>query len=181
MKILSPLDLTGVGILNLKDPSANSDGANKGYVDGQVKKGSAGYAQQRTRNTSVGPSVPDGRTFVDVDNTLDLTVKAATGDILEVSIQSMVQQQPPALYLNAYTVVGGSRVNRIEPAVSAPSGWSAPANLLAYLAGSYQYAVKAADVSSGTVQLRLVANITSTGYPAARTLYSVLFAAKNLG
>lgn len=181
MKFLNAIDMVGNAILNLKAPVTGTDGANKAYVDSQGLRGSQGYAMQRTRLTSVSPSAPDGTSFVDVDPALDLTVNAIAGDIVELNFQALVQNQPATLNINSFTMVGTGRVNRVEPGTVAPSGWGAAGGGIAYLAGSFQYAVKAADLTTGTVKFRLVASVTSTGYPATRNMYGCLFACRNLG
>lgn len=106
-------------------------------------------------------------TFTNVDTALDLTMTAATGDIIEAELFARCTgASNPYVVFDFHTVVAGSPVNSITSGTTAGTGLTSshpgfgrakvlPGPEGTYFAGKKRYALQAGDISSGTVTLRL--------------------------
>lgn len=109
------------------------------------------FAKRSSGNITVSST-----TWVDVDNALDLTVDAASGDSLLVVVNGLWNAEATEGHLNAATVVAGSPVNLIEPtSTTGVGGWWGRSGLVANIGAGFTYTVQAGDVASGQVTLRL--------------------------
>jgi hypothetical protein len=101
--------------------------------------------------------------WANVDTGLDLTLNAASGDVVEVAISANIQNQAVEAYFDVVTVVAGSPVNSFgrdnSPANPPTSygimGWLCGPSVAARLTGGFFRTLAAGDISAGTVTLRL--------------------------
>lgn len=123
-----------------------------------------------------------------IGTTWDVTLPAQIGDVIEVGVSGVWNNENVIGILDVATIVSSSVVNYFSTAGSATGSgvesWVGDA-LLAYvrIGGSFWYTLVSGDISSGTVTLRLRYR---TGSASDKTLFATAdnplqFRAKNLG
>lgn len=138
-------------------------------------------ASRTAGDVTISYVAPAG-TFTAVDTGLDLTIPAATGDVIELVLSGLMAGHSTgssAMNVNftAKTRVSGADVNNVapSPAVAVP-GWFTPDVASALggtfkINGSHLYTVQAGDISGGNVTFRLYYQADNAG-SATRTLYA---------
>ncbi len=112
------------------------------------------------RRTSGNPS-HSLTTWGDLDTTLDLTVAAQVGDMIEATVSALQNNEAVVGYLDVVTVVANAPVNSFatQGAPSASSqgvmAWFSKSGDSTPNAGGALYTIQAGDLSSGQVTLRL--------------------------
>lgn len=97
-------------------------------------------------------------TWANVDTGIDLVMAAAVGDEIEVGVSGRWNPEAVEGYLNVATIVSGSPVNYVMPGGAADAGaagWMGDNGEPTHIGAAISYTVQAADVSAGTVTLRL--------------------------
>jgi len=97
-------------------------------------------------------------TYADVDTTLDLTLAAQIGDVIEYAVLGLFGAENNSANLDGYSVVSGAVVNpwAASGTGTAYTGWYKPVTASAWpFGGSVMKALVAGDLSAGTVTLRL--------------------------
>ena len=125
--------------------------------------------------------------WANLDTGLDLTLTAASGEIIEVCISARWGSQALIAGLDVVTLVGGSPVNSISGANGAAGygvqSWSATSGSEQAVGGAILYTLVSGDISSSTVTLRLryrTASASNKGLYAESDLPFHWYA-KNLG
>lgn len=97
----------------------------------------------------------------DLQNALDLTLTAATGDVVEVSISCTAPNTTAvSVNLTAVSIVSASPVNDFatnttpSDATDGVSGWRLGSSTVSNASGSILYPLQAGDISGGTVTIR---------------------------
>jgi hypothetical protein len=127
-----------------------------------------GITPGRTKaKRTAGNVTLNSTTFVNIDTGIDLTIAAAAGDTLEVTMSVRADAgSGPYCVLDFHTIVGGSPVNSVAAEAAAGTtnvgfpGWStgnvrASTNGYTHFSATKQYTVQAGDISGGNVTLRL--------------------------
>jgi hypothetical protein len=168
------------------NPFANSDAITLTF-ERAGDAGSAGtvVASARAKRTA-GDVVTNSTTWANFDTGLDLTIAAASGDVLEVNLSAFCENQAVNLAFDAATIVSAAPVNYVGTAGGASDsgvmGWFAVASAYANIGTSVQYVVQAGDISGGNVVLRLrYKSASATNRTVwANTNAPVHFSVKNL-
>jgi hypothetical protein len=102
-------------------------------------------------------------TWANVETSLDLTLNAATGDVIEYAISAFANSAATDIYLDVVSIVSGSPVNSwgfaTTPA-NPPTSYGiqaflAPSSTSPAISGSFFRTLVAGDISAGTVVMRL--------------------------
>ena len=117
----------------------------------------------RAKLTSGNITLNSNSVWANVSTSLDLTLNASTGDVIEYAISGVMSNAAVESYFDVVTIVSSSPVNSFgndgTPANPGTSygiqGFLAGANAVATLSGSAFRTLVAGDISSGTVLLRL--------------------------
>lgn len=146
----------------------------------------------RAKRSSGDVSI-NSATFTNVDTGLDLTVSAAAGDVLALTLMARVHVASGTIFFVAdfHTMVSGSPVNSVAADAAAGTtnagcpAWSTgtvrtAANGYTHLSGTKLYTVQAGDISGGNVTLRLRAFDGGAVTVAANDPY-LYVAVQNLG
>jgi hypothetical protein len=186
--------LPAAGALTPTDVLALTQGATTGKaaistLDGRyTRRASTGYAAQKIRNAGdVSVNTANSTTWMTVDPGLDLTINAVAGDRVLVTVNGQWSNQNILSFANAHIVVGGSPVASVGDGiwVGGVPNWSARPNMYWPIAGGVIYTTRPADISGGTLMLRLVAStqnpLTTRILFAAEGSFPLVFAAVNLG
>lgn len=144
--------------------------------------GGGGLLSRRSKRTT-GNITVNSASWADVDNSLDLVIPAAVGDVLECTILAAAYSTGGTyLVLDLQTVVGATPINSVghggaaSASLSHPT-WGTPSVLTdsggaTRLVGSQQYVTQAGDLENGSVRLRLrgrsggAAILKATGDPS---------------
>jgi hypothetical protein len=130
--------------------------------------------------TSGNLTITNDSSWHDVPTIGDLTIAAAVGDVLEVTLGVVISQ---AAFFEVQLVTSG---NYVGPGVSSTQGiasWAQRISAAGNVNGSLLYTVVSGDISGGNVALRLRYTTNSSG---ATTLFAstavgpLFFAVKNL-
>lgn len=126
--------------------------------------------------------------WTDLANTMDLSLTAATGDLIEVALIGRYSNENVEAYIDTVTLVSGSPVNHFSAGGASGQGvpgWTGPANVSMAIGAPVLYTLVSGDISGGTVTLRLRfrTNTTANGAKVllALTDYPLQFWAKNYG
>lgn len=154
----------------------------------------AGVRTNFARKTRGGSNISFNNTsFTAVDSaTLDITLtNVLAGDWIEVGLSCRVNNEAVELDLDAQTIVAGSPVNSVGFAqgsgvplpTSGVGAWLCPSGQLVNPGGSVLYQVTSADLTSGSLTLRLMGKTASA---TARTILCsnngpIMFWVRNLG
>lgn len=145
-------------------------------------------AHKFLRRTS-GNLTINSASWASVDTGLDITLEAQVGDVIEYSINGYWGSEAVVGLLDVVTVVsaapvnafgqGGAESNTNDGAV----GWVGVSGVNSPVTGPVFYTVQAADVSGGTVTLRLRGRTVSGGTKLLQATAGdpLMVAAKNLG
>lgn len=119
------------------------------------------YANFVRNDRTAGDLTLNSTTWADVDNGLDATVAAETGDWLLVGLSAFWGNQASVGFLDAVSLVAGAPVNSIT-LKGAPNNsafgvlaWGGAVSQQGYAGGAIPYQVQAGDLSTGNVTLRL--------------------------
>ena len=125
-----------------------------------------------TRTTGdVTVSFGNAGTLYNFDTNLDLVIPAVAGDVVEVSINTQAGDgQANSIEWNFCTMVGGAGVNYYSNGTI--SSWSIRAGDYFGLSASVKYVVKAADLSGGSVRLRLLARTDGGNSSISRKVFA---------
>ena len=118
------------------------------------------YARAKLTSGSI---TMNSSVWANVSTSLDLTLNASTGDVIEYAISANVANASVEAYFDVVTLVGGSPVNSFgfDAAPANPStsygiqAWLCGVGASLGLAGNFFRTLVAGDISSGTVTLRL--------------------------
>lgn len=149
-----------------------------------VGQGNRDYAFARRASTDI---TCNSTSWANLDTGLDLTLTAASGDIIEVSASGAWNNQSPFGALDVATIVSAAPVNYISGGGGASdlgiSGWGGAASVTTIMGASVMYTLQAGDISSGTVLLRLRYRTNSAANKVlnATTVLPFHWSAKNLG
>ncbi len=121
------------------------------------------------------------------DGSLDVSVDAATGDILLVELMGVAQSAAADFYPNAATIVSGARTNYLAGTganFDYVPAWYAMAAVQANFSGAIPYSVVAGDIVAGVVTFRPC--YTKDGVSAARVVSATAtaplwFTVRNVG
>lgn len=165
-------------------PASPSAGQQKLYIDSAdhklkrkdssgtvttIENSGSGITPGRAKaKRTAGNVTLNSTTFVNIDTATDLTIAAASGDVLEVTMAVRASTSGSNLYcvLDFHTIVSGSPVNSVAADAAAGTtnvgfpGWStgtvrSAANGYTHFCATKQYTVQSGDISSGNVTLRL--------------------------
>lgn len=159
------------------DPSAQPDGkmlevASGAYtfVDAPSGGSTVAMASDSSVRSSGDVTLADSSgAWADVDNTLDLTIAAETGDTIAVAVSALVGNEGYQVGIDAATIVSASPVNYVSGGATWGVGaWSGISSIWSMPGGTVYYTVQAGDISSSNVVLRLRYK-TSGG---SKTLYA---------
>jgi hypothetical protein len=144
------------------------------------------YIKDYAEATLTSGSITLNQTAVTaVSTSLDLTIDAASGDLVEYGISAIINEVATAVIFDVYTMPSGSAVNPFGAGVSASSattagvpGWlvtvsesvASGSAQAVRLQGSYTRLLVSGDVSGGSTVLRLYYAKADT---TARTLYAL--------
>lgn len=110
-----------------------------------------------------GNITANSTSWTNVDTGMDLTLTAASGDIVEVSISTTANSASVNIFLDCVTMVGGSPVNSLGLNAAAPTsttqdgigGWLGATGENSSIGSPVCYTLQGGDISTGTVTLRL--------------------------
>lgn len=147
--------------------------------------GGSGLKSARTVRTA-GDLTLNSTAWADLTTAHDVTVAAAEGDVLLVSLSAAGDSQAVEAYLDAATMVSGAVVNHIGTNGVGTRGvqaWTLQVSAIRFQGGSVQYAVQAGDIDVGNVTLRLRyrTNTSSNKKLFANTDMPLHFSVVNLG
>lgn len=164
------------------DPSAQPDGKmlevqSGAYAFVDAPSGGGGASTPLPSDAVVytaGDITLSNTTWAAIAGPDDLVVEAAAGDVLAISMSCLWGNQTATAYVDMYTMVSGSPVNKVSGGDASTSdygiaAWSAgqPSELV-NAGGTFFYIVQAGDVSGGQVTLRLY----GIRFTNNRTLYA---------
>lgn len=124
----------------------------KAYVDGQLVSGGAVVTDQNVRIAG-DVTLSVSAAWQDVDNNLDLTVAAAAGDVVGLSVLGRWGTGSTNGGLTFVTRVAAAEVNNVSTATFGP--WAIDGEASEPIAGMVLYTVGAGDLDGGTVTFRL--------------------------
>ena len=123
------------------------------------------YSNRYARaKSTAGVITANSTTWANVNTALDLTLNAATGDVIEFAISAGVGSQAVAMGFDVVSVVSAAAVNSFGMDAAAPanwatfggpSGWYSAGSAEQSVTGSIFRTLVAGDISSGTVLMRL--------------------------
>lgn len=124
-----------------------------------------------------------------VGTTWDLVLAAQVGDTVEVGLSARIDSEAVELYLDVVTIVSAAAVtsvgNQAAPSSTTRgvSAWTGIPSVVGKAAGSALYTLVSADISSGTVTLRLRYRTSSATNKVLNAVadYPLHFWGKNLG
>lgn len=127
--------------------------------------------------------------WTNVNTGLDMAIEAQVGDVLEYSINGLVDTGAGSAGLDVATIVSAAPVNSFANAgavTTAPppygvQGWPILASTSHEVSGSAFYTVVSGDISSGTVTVRLRYQAAGSKTLYASTNNPLQVAVKNLG
>ena len=129
-------------------------------------------------------------TFAAVDSTnLNLTVAAATSDILELCFAARYGAETVNAFMDVATIVSGSTTNWVSGGTGNSAdfgigGWLLLSSVQGTVGGSVMYTVQAGDVSGGNVTVRLMYRTSAASAKTLRAGTSqkdaLFFSVKNL-
>jgi hypothetical protein len=140
-----------------------------------------------TARRSSGNLALNNTSWTDVDTGIDLVLPAATGDVIEVSLNGLIGNEGVNANLDVATIVSAAPVTYFSSATGTPSGdgvagWFAVAGQYFLLGVPVALKLVTGDVSAGTVTLRLR---FKTAAASNKTLFAgatqFVWSAKNLG
>lgn len=128
-------------------------------------------------------------TWADVNGPADLILAAGAGDVIQVSISSLVNNESIELCLDVHTIVSSAAVNSIGTGTTVSNssrgvaGWQRPAGTQAHFTGTFFYKLVSGDISNSTVTLRLRYRTLTAGIRTmfAAADYPITFSAINHG
>lgn len=153
----SPTEITDIPTAEMDDTLVLApDGA--GGVEFRAETGgSAGVDAAHTKRTA-GDLTLNSTTWANVDTGMDITLPAATGDLIEASVSALAGAQAVSIYMDVATIVAGSPVNYFASSgggSDTPAPWVGFASATTVISGTVMYTVQAGDISGGNVVLRL--------------------------
>lgn len=163
------------------------DGIATAQSTAEAASGAAAFKFVRRVSTDIAVT---STTWIDLDATLDLTLAAAVGDVIEAFFQGEWNNEARFGYLDAATIVAGSPVNVMSTGTTeSPTGggiasWgTTQASVYIPASGSVFYTIVSGDLSAGQVTMRLRVRIDAAG---TKTLFAnantpLSWAIKNLG
>ena len=108
-------------------------------------------------------------TWVVVESTLDATVNAAAGDVIEFGMSALIVASASTLFFDAVTFPGsvltnalGSKAAFVNSGYQGPN-WASLQNADICINSTILYTLVAGDISGGTVTVRLVAKLVDAG------------------
>lgn len=118
---------------------------------------------------------------------LELSLEAQTGDVIEVALSALVNNESNEGHFDVATTVAGSPVNYVSKAGTTPGGngvvgWFRNSSTFGPFSGSAFITLQAGDISGGVVTLRAWGHTgasTKTVYASGDNAFT--FAARNLG
>jgi hypothetical protein len=129
--------------------------------------------------------------WANVDTGLDITIPAATGDTIRLSLHGRWGAEANHGVLDVVTVVSGSPVNSVAQRTTAPTStgtgnglgsWWGYTGVASGMGSPVFYPVVAGDISGGNVVFRLrYYNTSSTKTINATATSPLVFMAENLG
>jgi hypothetical protein len=120
--------------------------------------------------------------YANVDTSLDLVLPAIAGDIIEVGISALWDNQASQGNMAVRSVTRAA--DDVGPAGTAGiAGWTGPTGVSMPIGASFQYAAVSGDLASGVITLRLRFKVAAAG---SKTLhraadFPLAWHAKNLG
>lgn len=155
------------------------------WADGDVSSSAGALKDFEHKIRTTGDITVSSTSWANLENSLDITLTAQAGDVIEAGISARCSGS--FVFLDVVTVVGGSPVNSFgrtsglpTDSDGGPSTWSFP-NGGDTIGGSVMYTVVAGDVSSGTVTLRLRYRVSVGNTIYAQSAIPFQWWAKNLG
>lgn len=128
-------------------------------ADDIVVRSSAGDTLFDTNRRIAGDVAITSTSYVDVDNSLDLTLDVAAGDVVAFYLNGKWKGgEAAAGYLNIRSI---NLADEIEDATNGVPGWQGPPSEETPFGPPYFYTVQAGDVSSGQATFRLRARVNS--------------------
>lgn len=129
----------------------------------------------RFERYTAGTITFNSTSWVNVPGFGSLAVEAQVGDVLEAGLQMAVENEAPALLLDAVTDVSGTPTNSFGTGGTAPTsttgdgviGWVVAAGLYGSPAGPAFYTVQPGDLASGVVTVRFRYRTTSAANKTA--------------
>lgn len=144
-------------------------------------------ATAKTTRTAGSVTVNSTAFFTaDIDTALDLTVAAVAGDVVELSVSGMWDNEAVVGALNFVTRVSGADVNFITggSATYGVVAWRGESGVRDAIGGGLLYTVQAGDLAAGNVTFRLRGSTpaaASNKVLAATTALPLVCMAKNYG
>jgi hypothetical protein len=142
-------------------------------------------ARQFKFKTASPGTISGSTTWVDFDNSLDLKLRANTGDVIEAGLNFIVPPVNVFSYIDVVTIVSGSPVNSfatggsIDASGSGVGSWYVSDSVYGGAGSPILYELKFEDIGTdGIVHLRLRYRSNTT---TSRDYDHVQFFAKNLG
>lgn len=161
-----------------------ADTASAGGVKWAAAAAASGVVVSRRAVRTAGTLSVTSTTFTAADTALDLTMPAATGDIIEVAPNGLWGPEAITGEMDVATMVSGSPVNYVSGSnARGVGGWSGPASQSESIGGPVQYTLVAGDISGGNVTLRLMVKVLTAGTKtlfAQSNSYPLYFSVKNL-
>ena len=139
---------------------------------------------------STGDLTLNSTTWADlptIGTTWDAVLAAQTGDVIECGVSAFWNAEAVVGHLDVATIVSAAAVNYFATAGGASGygvpNWAGIANAQSNAGGPYLYTLVAADISSGTVTLRLRYRTSAASNKTlyAQSILPLQFYAKNLG
>lgn len=138
---------------------------------------------------SAGDLTLNSTTWANVGGPADLVLAADAGDVVQVVVSSLINNEAIELALDVQTIVSSAAVNSFGTGTTVSNssrgiaGWQRPASISMHLSGSFFYKLVAGDISGGNVTLRLRYRTLTAGNRTmfAATDYPITFIARNHG
>jgi hypothetical protein len=143
-----------------------------------------------TARRTAGNLTLNSTNWADVSTSLDLTLAASSGDVIEVICSGLWNADAVQGDLDAVTVVSGSPVTSFATASAVTAGtgdgvgaWLGSVSVQAQISGSVFLTLASGDVSSGNVLIRMRYRTTTAANKIliATTSIPFIVAARNLG
>jgi hypothetical protein len=130
-----------------------------GAVTGPFGAGGGGHIAGATARRTAGSLTLNSTSETNVDTGLDLTLAAATGDIVTVHANALWGNTAVIGMVDVATIVAGSPVNYFGVGLASTNqgliGWSHQQAAYEPWGGGATYVLQAGDISGGNVVLRL--------------------------